>query len=188
MLGKKKAIGIEPPPFFIHVYAYVCVFVCTTFVLSFPLYLLSFSCLQFRKESDTFGELDIPADRYYGANTARSLINFDIGGSLERMPVSQLLAAMVMLCGNTPQCWVVVPLILSGNSSAYISEYLLMFLFCLCNFNNFEICWIYVWMKDQVDKVLQIQDRSVIISYYKLHYYFLYLLLSLCTHLFCNIF
>ena len=43
---------------------------------------------QVRKEYDTFGELEVPADRYYGAQTARSIINFPIGGAEERMPVS----------------------------------------------------------------------------------------------------
>jgi fumarate hydratase class II len=38
-----------------------------------------------RIESDSFGELAVPADKYYGAQTARSLINFDI--SNETMPV-----------------------------------------------------------------------------------------------------
>lgn len=37
-----------------------------------------------RTESDTFGELQVPSDRYWGAQTQRSLMNFDIGG--ERMP------------------------------------------------------------------------------------------------------
>jgi fumarate hydratase class II len=32
-----------------------------------------------RIESDTMGSLEVPADRYYGCQTARSLINFDIG-------------------------------------------------------------------------------------------------------------
>ena len=32
-----------------------------------------------RIESDTMGELSVPADKYYGCQTARSLINFDIG-------------------------------------------------------------------------------------------------------------
>ncbi|MCH1588260.1 MAG: class II fumarate hydratase, partial [Flavobacteriales bacterium] len=32
-----------------------------------------------RVESDTMGELEVPADRYYGCQTARSLLNFDIG-------------------------------------------------------------------------------------------------------------
>jgi len=40
-----------------------------------------------RKESDSFGELEVPANKYYGINTARSLINFDIGGTRERMPI-----------------------------------------------------------------------------------------------------
>ena len=40
-----------------------------------------------RKERDTFGELEVPADRYWGAQSARSKMNFDIGGETERMPV-----------------------------------------------------------------------------------------------------
>ena len=41
----------------------------------------------FRTESDTFGPLEVPADRYWGAQTQRSLMNFKIGGERERMPV-----------------------------------------------------------------------------------------------------
>ncbi|OXB34619.1 fumarate hydratase, mitochondrial [Cryptococcus neoformans] len=41
---------------------------------------------KFRKEKDTFGDLQVPADRYWGAQTQRSLMNFDIGGPTERMP------------------------------------------------------------------------------------------------------
>ena len=41
----------------------------------------------FRKETDTFGELEVPADRYWGAQTQRSLMNFKIGGERERMPI-----------------------------------------------------------------------------------------------------
>jgi fumarate hydratase class II len=37
-----------------------------------------------RRESDTMGTLDVPTDRYWGAQTQRSLQNFRIGG--ERMP------------------------------------------------------------------------------------------------------
>ncbi|XP_004525060.1 fumarate hydratase, mitochondrial isoform X1 [Ceratitis capitata] len=40
----------------------------------------------YRVESDTFGELKVPADKYYGAQTMRSKLNFPIGGSSERMP------------------------------------------------------------------------------------------------------
>jgi fumarate hydratase class II len=39
---------------------------------------------QTRQESDTFGPIDVPADRYWGAQTQRSIQNFRIGG--ERMP------------------------------------------------------------------------------------------------------
>ena len=35
-----------------------------------------------RMEADTMGELEVPADMYYGCQTARSLINFDIGDDL----------------------------------------------------------------------------------------------------------
>src|SRR6266704_1209048 len=32
-----------------------------------------------RSESDSMGKMDVPANRYYGAQTARSLIHFAIG-------------------------------------------------------------------------------------------------------------
>ncbi|KAF8595579.1 fumarate hydratase [Ceratobasidium sp. AG-I] len=41
---------------------------------------------KFRSERDTFGELQVPADVYWGAQTQRSLMNFDIGGPTERLP------------------------------------------------------------------------------------------------------
>jgi fumarate hydratase class II len=44
-----------------------------------------------RIESDSMGEVAVPADRYWGAQTERSLRNFDIGG--ERMPPA-LIAAL----------------------------------------------------------------------------------------------
>jgi len=37
-----------------------------------------------RIETDSMGELEVPADRYYGCQTARSLLNFDIGN--DKMP------------------------------------------------------------------------------------------------------
>uniref|UniRef100_A0ABM0MX52 fumarate hydratase n=1 Tax=Saccoglossus kowalevskii TaxID=10224 RepID=A0ABM0MX52_SACKO len=42
---------------------------------------------EFRTEYDTFGSLEVPSDKYYGANTARSIRNFPIGGPSERMPI-----------------------------------------------------------------------------------------------------
>jgi fumarate hydratase class II len=37
-----------------------------------------------RRESDSMGEIEVPADRYWGAQTQRSLIHFSIGD--DRMP------------------------------------------------------------------------------------------------------
>jgi fumarate hydratase, class II len=37
-----------------------------------------------RVETDSMGSINVPAEKYYGAQTARSLANFDIGG--EKMP------------------------------------------------------------------------------------------------------
>lgn len=36
--------------------------------------------MEFRIETDTMGEVKVPSDKYYGAQTARSLMNFKIGG------------------------------------------------------------------------------------------------------------
>ncbi|MFI5021035.1 MAG: class II fumarate hydratase [Alphaproteobacteria bacterium] len=44
-----------------------------------------------RTETDSFGPIEVPADRYWGAQTERSLQNFRIGG--ERMP-APLIAAL----------------------------------------------------------------------------------------------
>lgn len=40
-----------------------------------------------RSETDSFGPIDVPAEKYYGAQTARSAMNFKIGGPTEQMPV-----------------------------------------------------------------------------------------------------
>ncbi|KAH1136265.1 hypothetical protein GLYMA_10G016200v4 [Glycine max] len=40
----------------------------------------------FREERDTFGPIQVPSDKLWGAQTQRSLQNFDIGGPRERMP------------------------------------------------------------------------------------------------------
>lgn len=41
---------------------------------------------QYRIETDSFGEIKVPADKYWGAQTQRSFQNFKIGGSRERIP------------------------------------------------------------------------------------------------------
>jgi len=41
---------------------------------------------QWREETDTFGPIQVPLKKYWGAQTQRSFQNFEIGGDEERMP------------------------------------------------------------------------------------------------------
>ncbi|WP_411816118.1 class II fumarate hydratase [Hyphococcus sp. DH-69] len=50
-----------------------------------------------RTESDSFGKLNVPADKYYGAQSARSLINFPIG--TETMPAPLIRALGIVKLG-----------------------------------------------------------------------------------------
>ncbi|HBR14326.1 MAG TPA: class II fumarate hydratase [Candidatus Omnitrophica bacterium] len=50
--------------------------------------------MNYRLESDSMGEIQVPADKYYGAQTARSLIHFKIGG--EVMP-PELIRALAII-------------------------------------------------------------------------------------------
>ena len=52
---------------------------------------------KFRLEADSFGELEVPTDRYWGAQTQRSLHNFKIGN--EHMP-----APLIRALGIVKQC------------------------------------------------------------------------------------
>src|SRR5260221_14655935 len=47
-----------------------------------------------RTESDSMGKMEVPADRYYGAQTARSLVHFAIGK--DTMPVELIRAFGVL--------------------------------------------------------------------------------------------
>ena len=50
--------------------------------------------MEYRIETDTMGEVKVPVDKYYGAQTGRSLMNFKIGG--ERFP-RELIRALGIL-------------------------------------------------------------------------------------------
>ena len=50
--------------------------------------------MSYRIEKDTMGEIQVPTDKYYGAQTARSLMNFKIGG--DRFP-RELIRALGIL-------------------------------------------------------------------------------------------
>jgi len=49
-----------------------------------------------RIESDSFGELEVPNDKYYGAQTVRSTLNFKIGGPSEKMPIEVIHAFAIL--------------------------------------------------------------------------------------------
>ena len=50
-----------------------------------------------RVEKDTMGDMQVQADRYWGAQTQRSLENFQIGEPSERMP-RQVRIAIFCVC------------------------------------------------------------------------------------------
>lgn len=50
--------------------------------------------MTYRIEKDTMGEIQVPSDKYYGAQTARSLMNFKIGG--DRFPREMIRALGIL--------------------------------------------------------------------------------------------
>ncbi|MCX7797990.1 MAG: class II fumarate hydratase [Melioribacter sp.] len=50
--------------------------------------------MEYRVETDSLGEVKVPADKYYGAQTARSLMNFKIGA--ERFPFELIRALAIV--------------------------------------------------------------------------------------------
>jgi fumarate hydratase class II len=66
-----------------------------------------------RTESDAFGEIQVPADKYWGAQTERSLENFRINQPQDRMPppivkafgILKGAAATVNMRYGLGECW-----------------------------------------------------------------------------------
>ncbi len=54
-----------------------------------------------RIETDSFGPLEVPGDKYYGAQTARSLINFKIGGETMPKPLIRALGIVKQSAART---------------------------------------------------------------------------------------
>ena len=50
--------------------------------------------MAFRQEKDSIGYVDVPAERYWGAQTQRSFENFKIGGHL--MPIEIIRAFAIL--------------------------------------------------------------------------------------------
>ncbi|TVP70611.1 MAG: class II fumarate hydratase [Rhodobacteraceae bacterium] len=51
-----------------------------------------------RTETDSFGPLDVPADKYWGAQTQRSILNFPIGWERQPVPIIRALGAVKWAC------------------------------------------------------------------------------------------
>jgi fumarate hydratase, class II len=56
-----------------------------------------------RSETDTMGAIDVPADRYYGAQTARSLVHFDIGDDTKPRELIRALGVLKKACALVNQ-------------------------------------------------------------------------------------
>lgn len=52
--------------------------------------------MTFRIEKDTMGPVEVPADKYWGAQTQRSINNFKIGGSRNQMPLEIIHAFAIL--------------------------------------------------------------------------------------------
>jgi len=53
-----------------------------------------------RTESDSFGPLDVPADRYWGAQTQRSILNFPIGWEKQPVAIVRALGVIKRACAE----------------------------------------------------------------------------------------
>src|SRR5258707_12592888 len=54
-----------------------------------------------RSETDTFGAIDVPADRYWGAQAQRSLGNFKIGWEKQPLPIVRALGVVKRAAAET---------------------------------------------------------------------------------------
>src|SRR5471032_1850645 len=54
-----------------------------------------------RTETDTFGAIEVPSDRYWGAQAQRSLANFKIGGEKQPLPVIRALGIVKRASAET---------------------------------------------------------------------------------------
>ena len=55
---------------------------------------------QTRTETDSFGPLDVPADKYWGAQTQRSIINFPIGWEKQPVAIVRALGVIKKACAQ----------------------------------------------------------------------------------------
>jgi fumarate hydratase class II len=53
-----------------------------------------------RTESDSFGPLEVPADKYWGAQTQRSIMNFPIGWETQPVAIVRALGVIKRACAR----------------------------------------------------------------------------------------
>ena len=53
-----------------------------------------------RIETDSFGPLEVPSDKYWGAQTQRSLINFPIGWEKQPVAIIRALGVVKQACAQ----------------------------------------------------------------------------------------
>ncbi|MGR3758370.1 MAG: lyase family protein, partial [Tranquillimonas sp.] len=53
-----------------------------------------------RTETDSFGPLEVPADKYWGAQTQRSLLNFPIGWERQPVAIVRALGVIKQACAQ----------------------------------------------------------------------------------------
>ena len=56
--------------------------------------------IEYRKEKDSIGIVEVPADKYWGAQTQRSLINFPIGWEKQPISIVKALGAIKQACAQ----------------------------------------------------------------------------------------
>ena len=54
--------------------------------------------MKIRQETDSMGTIEVPSDRYYGAQTARSLLHFDIGDDTKPRELIRALGVLKKAC------------------------------------------------------------------------------------------
>ena len=59
------------------------------------------SNVEFRIETDTMGEMRVPGDKFYGCQTARSLVNFDIGDDVMPRPLIRAFGILKVAAART---------------------------------------------------------------------------------------
>lgn len=56
---------------------------------------------EYRIETDTMGEMKVPGDKFYGCQTARSLVNFDIGDDVMPRPLIRAFGILKVAAART---------------------------------------------------------------------------------------